>query len=65
MEHEMDAYLNEWEPDTWTPWEADADMLDDILTSQLIPPVDESAPDWYSEALSNLSNTASTERIAA
>ena len=40
MEHEMDAHLNDWEPATWTPWEADEDMLLDILTGQLVPPVE-------------------------
>lgn len=38
MEHLQDQHLNE-PSNTWTPWEADEEMLYGILTGQLTPPV--------------------------
>lgn len=43
MEHLQDQHLNE-PSNTWTPWEADEELLYGIMTGQLIPPVIE-APD--------------------
>jgi hypothetical protein len=38
MEHLQDQHLNEPQ-DTWTPWQADEEMLYGIMTGLLIPPV--------------------------
>lgn len=44
MEHLQDQHLNE-PRESWTPWQADEELLWGILTGQVIPPLEE-APAW-------------------
>lgn len=52
MEHLQDQHLNE-PRDTWTPWQADEEMLWGILTGQLFPPADD-APAWVDVVMPTL-----------
>lgn len=48
MEHLQEQNLNE-PRESWTPWQADEEMLWSILTGQLLPPADD-APTWVDVA---------------